>query len=297
MAHGLTTLGIGAERRRRPGPPGDHQRRRRRRRARCSRPRCCSALVIALAGARRPARRRLGRRLGRCSPTDSASFLAGQYAPGPPRAGIFNALRGTFWIGVFTVLSFPLGIAAAIYLEEYAPPQLVHELHQRQHPQPVRRPVGRLRHLRAHDPRRALRGLHRRRDADLRRHHDRRARAADRDHHLGRGHAGRARAPSARAAFGLGATRWEVIRTPGPALRRPRHPHRHRAGPRPGPRRGGPAAARRRRRRAARPTATAFFDPGQLTSPFTALPIAITDWAKRPLELRASSSCRPPPSS
>ena len=41
-------------------------------------------------------------------------------APGPPRAGIFKALRGTFWIGVFTVLSFPLGIAAAVYLEEYA---------------------------------------------------------------------------------------------------------------------------------------------------------------------------------
>ncbi len=36
--------------------------------------------------------------------------------------GIFNGLRGTFWIGVFVVLfSFPIGIGAAIYLEEYAP--------------------------------------------------------------------------------------------------------------------------------------------------------------------------------
>jgi len=35
--------------------------------------------------------------------------------------GIFQGLRGTFWIGVFVVvLAFPLGIGAAIYLEEYA---------------------------------------------------------------------------------------------------------------------------------------------------------------------------------
>ena len=36
--------------------------------------------------------------------------------------GIFEGLRGTFWIGVFVaVFSFPIGIGAAIYLEEYAP--------------------------------------------------------------------------------------------------------------------------------------------------------------------------------
>jgi phosphate transport system permease protein len=36
--------------------------------------------------------------------------------------GIFEGLRGTFWIGVFVVVfAFPTGIAAAIYLEEYAP--------------------------------------------------------------------------------------------------------------------------------------------------------------------------------
>jgi phosphate transport system permease protein len=36
-------------------------------------------------------------------------------------AGIAQGLRGTFWIGVFVVvLAFPLGIAAAIYLEEYS---------------------------------------------------------------------------------------------------------------------------------------------------------------------------------
>jgi len=35
--------------------------------------------------------------------------------------GVFKALRGTFWIGVFVIcLAFPIGIGAAIYLEEYA---------------------------------------------------------------------------------------------------------------------------------------------------------------------------------
>lgn len=35
--------------------------------------------------------------------------------------GIFEGIRGTMWIGIFVVFfSFPTGIAAAIYLEEYA---------------------------------------------------------------------------------------------------------------------------------------------------------------------------------
>jgi len=35
--------------------------------------------------------------------------------------GIFDGLRGTFWIGMFVVVfAYPLGIGAAIYLEEYA---------------------------------------------------------------------------------------------------------------------------------------------------------------------------------
>ncbi len=39
----------------------------------------------------------------------------------PSEAGIYQGLRGSFWIGVFTVLiAFPLGIGAGIYLEEYA---------------------------------------------------------------------------------------------------------------------------------------------------------------------------------
>ncbi|MGH9008727.1 MAG: phosphate ABC transporter permease PstA [Acidimicrobiia bacterium] len=54
--------------------------------------------------------------------TRGASFLQGRLRSLPEEAGIHEGLRGTFWIGVFVVvLAFPLGIGAAIYLEEYAP--------------------------------------------------------------------------------------------------------------------------------------------------------------------------------
>lgn len=55
-------------------------------------------------------------------PSGLGDLLSGQYVSRAVDAGIFNALRGTLWIGIFTVGSFPIGIAAAIYLEEYAPP-------------------------------------------------------------------------------------------------------------------------------------------------------------------------------
>ncbi|MFV0316717.1 MAG: phosphate ABC transporter permease PstA [Microthrixaceae bacterium] len=49
-------------------------------------------------------------------------FLTGSMSSQPGASGIIQGLRGTFWIGVFTVvIAFPLGIASAIYLEEYAP--------------------------------------------------------------------------------------------------------------------------------------------------------------------------------
>ena len=51
-----------------------------------------------------------------------ADFLSGTLRSQAGEAGVFQGLRGTFWIGVFTVvLAFPIGIGAAVYLEEYAP--------------------------------------------------------------------------------------------------------------------------------------------------------------------------------
>ncbi|MGH9042872.1 MAG: phosphate ABC transporter permease PstA [Acidimicrobiia bacterium] len=50
-----------------------------------------------------------------------SSFMNGTLRSLPGEAGIHQGLRGTFWIAVFVVvLAFPLGMAAAIYLEEYA---------------------------------------------------------------------------------------------------------------------------------------------------------------------------------
>ena len=48
-------------------------------------------------------------------------FLGGGLRTSAEKAGVFQAIRGTFWIGIFTVvLAFPIGIASAVYLEEYA---------------------------------------------------------------------------------------------------------------------------------------------------------------------------------
>jgi phosphate transport system permease protein len=48
-------------------------------------------------------------------------FISGELSSLPGQAGVAQGLYGTFWIGVFiVVLSFPIGIGAAIYLEEYA---------------------------------------------------------------------------------------------------------------------------------------------------------------------------------
>jgi phosphate transport system permease protein len=48
-------------------------------------------------------------------------FLTSNLASQPENAGIKQGLVGTFWIGVFVItIAFPMGVAAAIYLEEYA---------------------------------------------------------------------------------------------------------------------------------------------------------------------------------
>jgi phosphate transport system permease protein len=49
-------------------------------------------------------------------------FLSGRLSANPAKAGVSQGLRGSFWIAIFVVvLAFPVGIGAAIYLEEYAP--------------------------------------------------------------------------------------------------------------------------------------------------------------------------------
>ncbi len=53
--------------------------------------------------------------------TRLGSFLTGTTSGSADEVGISQALMGSFWIGVITVvLAFPMGIAAGIYLEEYA---------------------------------------------------------------------------------------------------------------------------------------------------------------------------------
>ena len=48
-------------------------------------------------------------------------FLSGSLRSSADASGLFQAIRGTFWIGVFVaVLAFPIGVASAVYLEEYA---------------------------------------------------------------------------------------------------------------------------------------------------------------------------------
>ncbi|UCF18716.1 MAG: phosphate ABC transporter permease PstA [Gemmatimonadota bacterium] len=52
----------------------------------------------------------------------SLEFLSNYPSRFPERAGIKSALWGTIWtVGITGLLSFPLGVGAAIYLEEYAP--------------------------------------------------------------------------------------------------------------------------------------------------------------------------------
>jgi phosphate transport system permease protein len=53
----------------------------------------------------------------------SFRFLTSFPSRFPDQAGLLAALAGSLWvIGLTALISFPLGIGAAIYLEEYAPP-------------------------------------------------------------------------------------------------------------------------------------------------------------------------------
>lgn len=63
--------------------------------------------------------------IGRGLPTlveRGGTFLAAPAGPNPAKAGIGQAIFGTVMMGVIVaVISFPIGILTAIYLEEYAP--------------------------------------------------------------------------------------------------------------------------------------------------------------------------------
>ena len=56
-------------------------------------------------------------------------FLTSYPSRHPEHAGILPAVVGSLWIGLLTALfSFPLGVATAVYLEEYAPRNIFTEL-------------------------------------------------------------------------------------------------------------------------------------------------------------------------
>jgi phosphate transport system permease protein len=65
----------------------------------------------------------------RAAPWLDVDFLTGVPSSRPARAGILPALVGTFEIGVIVgALTFPIGVAAAIYLAEYAPDSRINRL-------------------------------------------------------------------------------------------------------------------------------------------------------------------------
>lgn len=57
------------------------------------------------------------------------NFLTSFPSRFPHKAGILSALSGTLWVTAITgILTFPIGIATAIYLEEYAPKNRLMEI-------------------------------------------------------------------------------------------------------------------------------------------------------------------------
>lgn len=59
----------------------------------------------------------------------SASFVRSPQNPEPEVAGIRTAIFGSLWVLAFTILfAFPVGVAAAVYLEEYATDNRINRL-------------------------------------------------------------------------------------------------------------------------------------------------------------------------
>ena len=76
-------------------------------------------------------------------------FVARPQSADPDRAGIRPAILGTLWMILITVIvAFPLGVGAAIYLEEYARDTDAQPHHPGEHLQPRRRALDHLRHAR-----------------------------------------------------------------------------------------------------------------------------------------------------
>ena len=72
----------------------------------------------------------LGKVIGEAAPYLSErgvdEFLTSNLSSKPERFGIAQALEGSVWILIFVaVVAFPIGVAAAVYLEEYAKPSRV----------------------------------------------------------------------------------------------------------------------------------------------------------------------------
>ena len=190
----------------------------------------------------------------------------------PERAGIKAPLYGTLWVMAFTALfAIPIGIGAAIYLEEFAPRNRLTKGYRDQHQQPRRRPVD---HLRPARPRalcaRAADGPRR----PCRRPDDGPARAADH-------HRGRARGAALRAAVdtgGLTRPRRDAVADralPGPAAGPPFDDDGHHTRALQGDRETAPLIP------IGALTFVAFTPEGPLDQ-FTVLPIQIFNWSSRP---------------
>ncbi len=62
-------------------------------------------------------------------PRLNVKFITSYPSRHPEHAGILPALVGSIWIGILTALiAFPLGVATAVYLEEYAPKNILTEI-------------------------------------------------------------------------------------------------------------------------------------------------------------------------
>ncbi|WP_252257677.1 phosphate ABC transporter permease PstA [Erythrobacter aurantius] len=84
-----------------------------------------SNLAAGLAGEGSPEMQALAQRLvseGRLAKNWDSGFLTRSDATSPQQVGIWGALKGSIFTMIVTfVLAFPIGVLAALYLEEYAP--------------------------------------------------------------------------------------------------------------------------------------------------------------------------------